>query len=112
MQEMKPQNVTIHSKTILIDPFSENPVLLTGSHNMGGKASKSNDDNLNIIIGNKELSRAYAIHMTAVYNHYRWRFYRSKKTAKPKWNGNVKSDVWQSWYSSGENLKEIKFWTS
>jgi hypothetical protein len=111
-QELAKQNVTIHSKIILIDPFSDNPVLITGSHNMGGKASKSNDDNLNIIRGNKELARAYAIHMTAVYHHYRWRFYRQADTGQPKWDGNVKSDKWQEWYRSGEKAKEIVFWTS
>ncbi|MFD0750015.1 phospholipase D-like domain-containing protein [Mucilaginibacter calamicampi] len=111
-KEMGKKNVTIHSKVILIDPFSDNPVLITGSHNMGGKASKSNDDNLNLIIGNKELARAYAIHMTAVYHHYRWRFYRSAETTLPKWSGNVKSDIWQKWYATGEKAREIRFWTT
>ncbi|HEY6900285.1 MAG TPA: phospholipase D-like domain-containing protein [Puia sp.] len=108
--EVAKQNVTIHSKAIVIDPFSAHPVLITGSHNMGDKASKSNDDNLNIITGNKALTQAYAINMMGVYHHYRWRFYRSKKTSAPKWEGNVKSDAWQAWYSTGEKANEIKFW--
>jgi hypothetical protein len=112
MAELGKKSVTIHSKVILIDPFSENPVLMTGSHNMGNKASRSNDDNLNIIIGNKDLARAYAIHMASVYHHYRWRFYRAADTGKPKWSGNIKSDAWQQWYANGEKLKEINFWTT
>jgi len=108
--EVAKQNVTIHSKAIVIDPFSDNPVLITGSHNMGNKASNSNDDNLNIILGNKALSQAYAINMMGVYHHYRWRFYRSKKTAAPKWDGNIKSDEWQKWYTTGEKATEITFW--
>lgn len=112
MAELGKKSVTIHSKVILIDPFSENPVLMTGSHNMGNKASRSNDDNLNIIIGNKGLARAYAIHMASVYHHYRWRFYRAADNGKPKWSGNIKSDAWQQWYANGEKLKEINFWTT
>ena len=109
--EVAKQNVTIHSKAIVIDPFSDNPILITCSHNMGGKASKSNDDNLNIIVGNKALTQAYAINMMGVYHHYRWRFYRnSKKDSAPKWAGNVKSDVWQTWYTTGEKASEITFW--
>lgn len=108
--EVAKQNVTIHSKAIVIDPFSANPVLITGSHNMGDKASKSNDDNLNIIVGNKALTQAYAINMMGVYHHYRWRYFRSKKTSAPKWEGNIKSDAWQGWYSTGEKANEIKFW--
>ena len=109
--EVAKQNVTIHSKAIVIDPFSDNPVLITGSHNMGSKASQSNDDNLNIIVGNKALTQAYAINMMGVYHHYRWRFYRnSKKDNAPKWAGNIKSDEWQKWYSTGEKANEITFW--
>jgi len=116
--ELPPPLVTIHSKTILIDPFGKKPVLITGSHNMGNKASRSNDDNLNIIIGDRELAETYAVHMLSVYHHFRWRFYRSKITnkkgketdAKPKWKGLVRNDKWQSWYSSGSNKREIDFW--
>ena len=111
-KELSKENVTIHSKIILIDPFTENPVLITGSHNMGGKASQSNDDNLNLIFGNKDLARAYAVHMTAVYQHYRWRFFHAAPSDQPKWNGNVKSDEWQTWYTTGEKAKEIAFWTT
>jgi phosphatidylserine/phosphatidylglycerophosphate/cardiolipin synthase-like enzyme len=111
-KEVSKENVTIHSKIILIDPFSDNPVLITGSHNMGGKASADNDDNLNLIFGNKDLARAYAVHMTAVYQHYRWRFFHAAPSDQQKWDGNVKSDEWQSWYTTGEKAKEIAFWTT
>ncbi|MDB5006260.1 MAG: hypothetical protein JWP45_653 [Mucilaginibacter sp.] len=111
-KEVAKENVTIHSKIILIDPFSDNPVLITGSHNMGGKASSSNDDNLNLIIGNTDLARAYAVHMMAVYHHFRWRFFHSAPSDEPKWAGNVKSDEWQGWYMTGEKAKEIAFWTT
>ncbi len=110
MDEVGKKNVTIHSKAIVIDPFSDNPVLMTGSHNMGDKASRSNDDNLNIITGDKMLAQAYAINMMSVYHHYRWRFYRSKQTGTPKWDGNIKSDDWQHWYDTGEKANEIRFW--
>lgn len=110
MKEIGIQNVTIHSKIIVIDPFSANPVLMTGSHNMGGKASASNDDNLNIIIGNTALTQAYAINIMGVYHHYRWRFFRSRTDGSPSWEGNVKNDQWQDWYKTGDKAKEINFW--
>lgn len=117
-QELSPPMVTIHSKTILIDPFGDNPILITGSHNMGKKASRSNDDNLNIIRGNKALAETYAVHMLSVYHHYRWRFFRSKVTnkegeeisTKPLWKGLVRSDKWQDWYKAGPNKRELDFW--
>jgi len=52
--------VNIHSKVIVLDPFGDNPVVMTGSHNLGFKASNANDDNLVIIEGNAPLAAAYA----------------------------------------------------
>ncbi|MGH3669752.1 MAG: phospholipase D-like domain-containing protein [Pseudonocardiaceae bacterium] len=66
----------VHSKVILIDPFSVNPIVLTGSHNLGPKASKTNDENLVIIRDAPGLAVAYTTNIMAIYNHYRWRFRR------------------------------------
>ena len=44
--------VMVHSKVIVIDPFGDHPVVMTGSHNLGPKASAKNDDNLAIIDNN------------------------------------------------------------
>ncbi|MGH2562899.1 MAG: hypothetical protein ACRDE5_00185, partial [Ginsengibacter sp.] len=98
-----------HSKLIVIDPFSNNPIVMTGSHNMGEKASKSNDDNLNIITGNKPLAVAYALGIFGVYKHYRWRFYRDSK-GKQLWSGLKKNAAWQNYYISGDGKKELAFW--
>jgi phosphatidylserine/phosphatidylglycerophosphate/cardiolipin synthase-like enzyme len=43
--------VMVHSKVIVLDPFGEHPVVMTGSHNLGVKASKRNDDNLVVLEG-------------------------------------------------------------
>ncbi|WEK71426.1 MAG: phospholipase D-like domain-containing protein [Candidatus Chryseobacterium colombiense] len=107
-KELPKPSVTIHSKIVLIDPFGDNPILITGSHNMGLKASGSNDDNLNIIRDNPELCQSYAVHMLAIYHHFRSRFYRSKKGAK--WKGLIREDRWQSWYDGGSYKKELDFW--
>lgn len=64
--------VNIHSKVIMLDPFGENPVVMTGSHNLGFKASSKNDDNLIIIEGNGPLAAAYAVNIIAIFQSYRW----------------------------------------
>src|SRR6267378_6846954 len=38
----------VHSKLIVVDPFT-NPVVVTGSHNFSGSASSKNDENFVII---------------------------------------------------------------
>lgn len=103
--------VNIHSKVIVIDPFGQNPVLMTGSHNLGYKASTENDDNLVILEGNAPLAAAYAINIIAIYQSYRWNGYVEAHRQDPKlWHGLVDNDAWQSSHLTGDQLAEIKFW--
>jgi phosphatidylserine/phosphatidylglycerophosphate/cardiolipin synthase-like enzyme len=57
----------IHSKIIIIDPFT-NPVIITGSHNFSISASAKNDENMLIIKGNKELAERYCVHIMSAYH--------------------------------------------
>lgn len=103
--------VNIHSKVIVIDPFGQNPVLMTGSHNLGYKASTQNDDNLVIIEGNAPLAAAYAINIISIYQIYRWNSYVEAHRQDPKvWHGLAPNDSWQPDYLKDDHLAEIKFW--
>jgi phosphatidylserine/phosphatidylglycerophosphate/cardiolipin synthase-like enzyme len=103
--------VNIHSKVIVLDPFGEHPVVMTGSHNLGFKASSANDDNLAIIQGNAPLAAAYAINIIAIFGTYRWNSYVEADRADPGvWHGLQDNDQWQSGYLKGDDLAEIEFW--
>jgi len=125
-QEFHFSNVMIHSKVIVVDPFGENPVVMTGSHNMGPKASKMNDDNLVIIRNAPGLAAEYAVNILGVYGNYKWLYSawkRAKDAAKPAvkgtkappipvnptYDGNADSDQWQEWEMAGENLQQTQF---
>jgi phosphatidylserine/phosphatidylglycerophosphate/cardiolipin synthase-like enzyme len=69
--EVMNQGVHVHSKVVVIDPFGKKPVVITGSHNLGYKASTKNDDNMMIMEGNAPLAAAYAINIIAIYQAYR-----------------------------------------
>src|SRR4029078_4702071 len=64
----------VHDKIVVIDAFSDDCVVGTGSHNLGYKAPYDNDENLAIIEGNKKLAMAYATHVLDVYDHFAWRY--------------------------------------
>jgi phosphatidylserine/phosphatidylglycerophosphate/cardiolipin synthase-like enzyme len=103
--------VHIHSKVVVIDPFGEHPVVMTGSHNLGYKASTANDDNLMIVEGNAPLAAAYATNIIAIYQAYRWNAYVEAHRQDPKvWHGLVDNDSWQGGYLTGNDLAEIQFW--
>jgi hypothetical protein len=103
--------VMIHSKCIVIDPFGEHPVVMTGSHNLGPKASEKNDDNLVIIEGNAALAQAYAVNIIAIYQEYRFRHYVAKNAASPNaWHGLEDNDTWQQGHLTGDAEGELQFW--
>lgn len=97
----------IHDKILVIDPMDPvHCVVAFGSHNLGYKASYSNDENLVIVQGHQALAQAYATHVLDVYDHYRFRAVTAetgttKTTKKAKgtathWDGFLCPDeTWQ-----------------
>jgi phosphatidylserine/phosphatidylglycerophosphate/cardiolipin synthase-like enzyme len=60
----------IHSKVLVVDPLSDEPTVVTGSHNFSKSASGSNDENFIVVKGDKALAEAYAVNVEAAYHHY------------------------------------------
>jgi phosphatidylserine/phosphatidylglycerophosphate/cardiolipin synthase-like enzyme len=111
--EVMNQGVHVHSKVIVIDPFGKKPVVITGSHNLGYKASTKNDDNMMIVEGNAPLAASYAANIIAIYQTYRWNTYVDTHAKDPQgWHGLVEQASWQDTYlkPGGEGLAEIEFW--
>jgi phosphatidylserine/phosphatidylglycerophosphate/cardiolipin synthase-like enzyme len=103
--------VMVHSKVVVLDPFGEHPVLMTGSHNLGVKASSENDDNLVIFEGAAAapLAIAYAVNILAIYQEYRWNHYATQHPTGG-WHGLEDNETWQSGHLEGESLDELQFW--
>ena len=106
--------VMVHSKVVVLDPFGPSPVVMTGSHNLGPKASAMNDDNLVIIEGNAPLAAAYAVNIISIYDQYRWRSYVTNQQVTPQpgqqaFTGLEDDDQWQQGHLSGDSLAEIRF---
>lgn len=112
LTKANPQGYSIiHDKIIVIDPLSDNCTVITGSHNLGYRASYNNDENLLIIRGNKALAAAFTVHVMDVYDHYRWRN-EMGKTGQDVWHALERNDSWQSKYFENGiiNDPELKFW--
>jgi phosphatidylserine/phosphatidylglycerophosphate/cardiolipin synthase-like enzyme len=102
----------IHDKIVVIDAFTDNCKVITGSHNLGYKASYTNDENICIIEGDKDLASAYAAHVMDIYEHYRWRYTLSLRGKDNKgnfkaFNGLSTTDAWQDKYFKSEMKKGI-----
>jgi phosphatidylserine/phosphatidylglycerophosphate/cardiolipin synthase-like enzyme len=95
----------VHSKAIVIDPFSDNCAVITGSHNFSDSASQHNDENLVIVRGNQKLAQAYALHINGVYDHYSWRSFLA--------SGGKADQIYQpldGWKPGGSRAQELAFW--
>jgi phosphatidylserine/phosphatidylglycerophosphate/cardiolipin synthase-like enzyme len=60
----------IHSKVLVVDPFSADPVVVTGSHNFSISASTKNDENFIVVRGDRALAEAYAVNIESAWRHY------------------------------------------
>lgn len=107
----------IHDKIVVIDALTENPVVITGSHNQGYKASYDNDENLLFIANDKDTASAYATHVLDVYDHYRWRYTLASHGTDNNGNHAAFSgldidDSWQDkYFEGGAPNKDLTFWS-
>jgi phosphatidylserine/phosphatidylglycerophosphate/cardiolipin synthase-like enzyme len=60
----------IHSKVIVVDPFTNDPTVVAGSHNFSISASSKNDENFIVVRGDKALAEAYAVNVDSAWRHY------------------------------------------
>jgi phosphatidylserine/phosphatidylglycerophosphate/cardiolipin synthase-like enzyme len=102
----------VHSKVLVIDPLSQDPTVVTGSHNFSAPASEKNDENLVIVRGHKKLAIAYATCVMSVYQHYRYRSYVREMLAQGKtpWGYLDDDDQWLKEELKSKAL-EIGFWS-
>jgi phosphatidylserine/phosphatidylglycerophosphate/cardiolipin synthase-like enzyme len=95
----------IHSKVVVLDPFGDTPVVITGSHNLGTTASKTNDENLLLISNDRALAAAYVANIMAIYDNFRWRF---RVADGSTWKGSSRRPSWQNRYFAGD-VPEFQF---
>ena len=103
----------IHDKILVIDPFGADCVVITGSHNLGHKASYDNDENLVIVQGNRKLAVAYTTHVLDVYDHFSWRYNVKQHGQTADQSLKSTPDEWLNQYfdDKGEiKVAQLKFW--
>jgi phosphatidylserine/phosphatidylglycerophosphate/cardiolipin synthase-like enzyme len=93
--KMPRAHAMVHSKVVIVDPYGAHPVVMTGSHNMGPRASGVNDENFVIIENNAALASDYATKIMEIYNQYRWRASQQDTKQESKWAGLADDDRWQ-----------------
>lgn len=65
----------IHAKSIVVDPWGDDPKVLIGSANFSNASCSDNDENALLIVGNKRLASIIASEFMRMYDHYKSRYY-------------------------------------
>jgi phosphatidylserine/phosphatidylglycerophosphate/cardiolipin synthase-like enzyme len=63
----------IHLKFMLVDPLSDNPIVVTGSANFSDASTSTNDENMLVIKDNKRVADIYFGEYMRLYSHYAFR---------------------------------------
>ncbi|MBL7725859.1 MAG: hypothetical protein JNK27_17100 [Chitinophagaceae bacterium] len=98
--------VYIHSKFLLVDPLSDDPVVVTGSANFSEPSTNANDENMIIIRGNQRAADIYFTEFNRLFNHYYFRaVYSNVKQDRATKDANIflqPSDKWLEKYKKGK----------
>ena len=65
----------IHAKTLIIDPWGENPAILFGSANFSQASCRYNDENMLLVKGNKEIVSVFTTEFIRMFDHYKSRYF-------------------------------------
>ncbi len=64
----------IHTKYALIDPLSDDPIVITGSANFSDASTRRNDENMLVIRGDTRVADIYLGEFMRLFNHFFFRF--------------------------------------
>lgn len=72
----------IHSKFLLVDPLSANPIIVSGSANFSSGSTTQNDENMVLIKGDTRAADIYFTEFMRLFNHYYFRWVMQKMMKK------------------------------
>jgi phosphatidylserine/phosphatidylglycerophosphate/cardiolipin synthase-like enzyme len=108
----------IHSKFLLADPLSDDPIVVTGSANFSEDSTKENDENMVIIRGERRVADIYFTEFHRLFHHYYFRAVHEKTKGKDSATGKDFSlflddtDGWLKKYEKGTlRWKRVEMFT-
>ncbi len=103
----------IHTKYMLVDPLSDNPVVVTGSANFSEASTNTNNENMVVIRNDRRVADIYVGEFMRLYSHYAFRESVARWQAKhedQEWQPSylVPNTDWQSDYFKEGNQRYLR----
>ena len=91
----------IHNKFMLIDPLSDDPIVIGGSANFSAASTENNDENMLVIRGNTRVADIYLGEFMRLYSHHAFReFAESRREPNPKLKFLRVDDWWKQHFGN------------
>jgi phosphatidylserine/phosphatidylglycerophosphate/cardiolipin synthase-like enzyme len=87
----------VHSKILLIDPLSNDPLVCTGSANFSTGSLQANDENMLLIRGNKRVADIYFTEFDRIFRHFFARDWINKLARRPTAGNPLLLDTTAGW---------------
>ena len=96
----------VHNKFMLVDPLSDDPIIVGGSANFSSASTKKNDENMIVVRGNKRVADIYLGEFMRLYSHHAFREFANKRgSAVPKLNHLRRDEWWKDYFGKSNRSR-------
>ena len=97
----------VHNKFMILDPLSNDPIVVAGSANFSDASTRQNDENMIVVRGNKRVADIYLGEFMRLYTHHAFRESLQWPHEQPK---PLRTDAWwMDYFGDTERSTRRKF---
>lgn len=104
----------VHTKFMLVDPLSVDPLVITGSANFSDASTVDNDENMLVIRGNQRVADIYLGEYMRLWNHYAFREWAAGQSdpeqAKFKYL-DTKNTWWRQYFGDTDRSRQRQYFS-
>lgn len=93
----------VHNKFMLVDPLSDDPLVIGGSANFSAASTEKNDENMLVTRANTRVADIYLGEFMRLYSHHAWREFANRKGEGTPELGHLREDDWWKDYFGNGN---------
>jgi PLD-like domain len=101
----------IHTKVLLVDPLSKDPMVITGSANFSPASTNANDENMLVIRGDRRVADVYFTEFTRIFQHMYARYWAKRLIDTAGADDHsflIEDDTWSERYFEPSNPKALQ----
>lgn len=103
----------VHNKFMLIDPLSNDPIIVGGSANFSEASTKKNDENMLVIRGNQRVADIYLGEFMRLFSHHAFREFANRRGGSfPKLNHLQTDDWWKGYFGDNNRSRRRRYFAN